>query len=313
MLSNPDFQTLFAAFFRPLWSDSNLNYQRKVLETPDDDFIDLDWYEVCNKTSKLVIAIHGLEGSAQDAYIKSSIKFLSKKGFNGLAMNLRSCGGRVNKNICSYHSGKSEDLRLVIDSVLAESRYKEIYILGFSVGGNISLKYLGEEAGNIDPRIKKAVTISPPLDLESSADALARESTKVYMQNLLNNLRKSIKAKMKVFPGRIDDDDFHELETFHDYDERYTAPLNGFESAKDYWEKASSKKLLENIAIPTLIYSALDDPFLGPECFPSHEELGGNQHLTLDYPEHGGHIGFLEFSFFKVKDLYLDKILEFIL
>lgn len=296
IFQNPHFQTIAPALIR---SSPNLNFHRVTIDTPDNDFLDLDYYEPNHSSEKLAILIHGLEGSSQDSYMTNTIQKLAKQSINSLAMNLRSCSGRPNNKPYSYHSGKSIDLRTVLKSV--KSNYKEIYLIGFSIGGNITLKFLGEDSTAVDPRIKKAFVVSPPLDLESSAKALAQPSTYIYMQNLLKNLKTKLVTKEKLFPEIINTKDFDEVKNFYDYDGRYTAPLNDFASAKDYWNKASSKGLLEDIRVRTIILSALDDPFLGPECFPEIK----NPFVTTHYTKYGGHLGFMKFKFKKLSLYFL--------
>ena len=295
-LNNPHLQTIAAAFFRP---GARLDLVRKTIETPDGDFLDLDFYEA-NECKKIAILVHGLEGSYQDNYITRTMKVLAAAGMNSVCMNLRSCSGRLNNKVYSYHSGKSEDLKTAIDSV--DLSYESLYLIGFSIGGNMTLKYLGE--GDIDSRIKQAFSISAPVDLESSAQALAQKSTKIYMDNLLQNLKKKVFAKAKLFPGEISAENFNEVKNFYDFDGRYTAPLNGFSSAQDYWSKASSKPFLEEIQIPTSIITALDDPFLGPECFVKPQ----NKMITTHYSDFGGHLAFMDFRKLPVKFLY-EKII----
>jgi uncharacterized protein len=285
ILENPHIQTILPALFR---SKPKLSLLRKIIITNDDDFLDLDYYEPNSNSNKIAILIHGLEGSSQDHYILSTALRLSKLGINSLCLNLRSCSGRPNNLINSYHSGKIEDLELTLSSI--DNRYKEIYLIGFSVGGNIVLKYLGERASAIDSRIKKAFAISPPLDLQSSAEALSKPVAKIYMSKLLYNLRKKIKEKMKIYPMQIGDAGFSTIKNFYDFDSRYTAPLNGFLSAPDYWSKASSKNHLEQICVDTTILSSLDDPFLGHECFPELK----NSFVKTIYTQIGGHLGFFK-------------------
>ena len=304
ILANPHFQTIVPSFFR---YSPRLKYQRKSIDTDDGDFLDLDYYEPNKDSNKLAILIHGLEGSSRDSYITNTIQSLEDISVNSLAMNLRSCSGRTNRLLKTYHSGKTEDLEQVLKSIDTE-KYKEIYLIGFSIGGNIVLKYLGERASDFDPRIKQAIVISPPLDLESSAKALAQPNTRLYMKRLLKNLKAKIKTKVKLFPGQISYQDFSSIKNFYDYDGRYTAPLNSFMSAKDYWQKASSVNLLEDIKVETTILSSYDDPFLGPECFPEIQ----NSFVETQYRDHGGHLGFWDFDWgeFRTKYLYQSLILE---
>lgn len=249
----------------------------------------MDWYKT--NSSRLAIVVHGLEGTASDPCIRSIVALLANARYDSLAMNLRGCSGRPNNLLKSYHSGKSEDLRTVTEHVCNNYDYQDIAIIAYSAGGNIALKYLGEEANKLNPKVKRAATISVPIDLASASDALAKPVCQIYMKFLLDKLHAKIRIKKSLFPGEIDDKDFTDIKTFHQYDRLYTAPLNGFLDERDYWTHASSIPWLTKIAIPTLLVNALDDPFLGPECFP-YAEAKLNPNLQLLTPKYGGHLGF---------------------
>ncbi len=295
ILQNPHIQTIVPSVFR---LPPKIKYHRVTIPTPDNDFIDLDWSKINeNKNSnKLAILIHGLEGASGGAYIKNSIAKLRALNYDAIAMNLRGCSGRPNLLVKSYHSGKSEDLATALDHIFNTEDYTEITLIGFSVGGNIILKYLGEQGDKLDTRIKNAVSFSAPIDLECCANALARPECKIYMKYFLDKLYKKVRLKEKMFPYLITSRDFLDIENFHEYDKCYTAPLNGFEDEIDYWHKASSKPWLTKITIPTLLLVAKDDPFLGPRCYP-YDEAKINSNLHLIVTEHGGHVGFWELEF----------------
>lgn len=289
---NPHLQTLVPALLRPI---PGFKYQRQAIDTPDEDFLDLDWYITQPSKNKLAIVLHGLEGTSESSYVKNAILRLNEEGYDAVAMNFRGCSGRPNKLLKSYHSGKTEDLDLVVNHILRNYKYDEIVLVGFSVGGNIVLKYLGEKATGLHPKIKKAVAFSAPVDLKSSADALAK-GTPIYMKYLLEKLHRKLVIKREKFPEEVDLKDFSRITTFHEFDDRYTAPLNGFRDAEDYWQQASSKTLLDRIAIPTLLFTAEDDPFLGKECYPK-EAVAANPNFQLQVTPYGGHVGFWNFKF----------------
>lgn len=289
----------------------HLDFKRETLPTPDDDFIDIDWVFRKIHSTKLAILVHGLECSSKSFYMTNTMKLLNNWGADTVGMNFRGCSGRMNKLLKTYHSGKSEDLALVVDHILKNYSYETIYLIGFSVGGSIVIKYLGELADKVSPRIRKAVAFSAPIDLLSVANALAKPQGKIYMQYFLHKLHNKIKNKMKQFPEFINDKAFKYIETFHEYDELYTAPLNGFKDADEYWAKASAKPFLPLIKVPTLLYAAADDPFLGFECYPYEIK---NPYLELKISNTGGHMGFwrftpgLNFYYEKVLIDYLSKI-----
>jgi hypothetical protein len=252
---------------------------------------------VCEQ-SRLVIICHGLEASSQGAFEQCLARTLYKEGFDIVLVNYRGCSGEPNRLLKSYHSGKSEDLKCVIDYIYAKkkySHYRDIYLVGNSVGGNIILKYLGEQGLDLPVQIKKAFTISVPLDLASSSRAMAKKENELYMSKFLGCLKAKIQDKEELLTREINLKDFSKLKNFYDFDSRYTAPLNDFSSAEDYWLKASSKPYLNNIQIPTYILSSLDDSFLAKDCYP-FSEAEHNQFIFLECSSHGGHSGFIELN-----------------
>lgn len=273
--------TLFRRVGRP-------EITREILELADGDFLDLDWSRLGHK--RLAIIGHGLEGDADAKYIRGMSLALQKRGWDTLAWNCRGCGGSPNRLLRSYHSGVSEDLGFVVDHAVAEG-YREISLVGFSLGGNIVLKYLGEQSNDVRPEVKSAVAFSVPCDLTSSSLQLGEWQNALYMRRFMDGLKGKVAFKNEQFPGKLDLRDLAKVKTFAQFDDRFTAPLNGFTDARDYWKRASSKPHLSKIAIPALLVSALDDPFLPPACFP--EEIAKkSKHLHLETPRHGGHVGF---------------------
>jgi uncharacterized protein len=306
LLQNPHIQTIIPSLFRPM---PKFRYERETITTYDDDFLDLDWHKTNSPSSKLALVLHGLEGTSESAYVKNAVLKLHSIGYDALVMNFRGCSGRPNKLHKSYHSGKTEDLDLVINYILNHYHYDEIVLVGFSVGGNMVLKYLGEKGSELDKQIKKSVTFSVPVDLKSSADTLAKPNRAIYMKYLLGKLYKKLLVKQKLFPEFIDLRNFSEIKTFHQFDARYTAPMNGFKDELDYWEKASSKPYLNRITIPSLLITAKDDPFLGPECPP---ETCLNSNFRVLLTDKGGHVGFwkLEFKcFLPVINFYHEELM----
>lgn len=296
LFKNPHLQTILPA----LLMRGALPYRRETINSYDDDLIDLDWFN--EGQTRLVIYVHGMEGSSNDHYIIRLIKLLTQHNYSALVMNLRSCAPVPSPFKKLYHSGMSEDLDSVLDWVLDHYQYNEIYLIGFSIGANIVLKYIGEK--QINKKISKAIAISVPLDLASSAKALDMVPRQFYTRYLMKKL------------GRKLNMDLSHIRSFYEYDQDYTAPMHGFEDHFDYWQKASAKKFLEKINIPTLIINSLDDPFLGPECFPFQEQ-SNNTNLRLITPDFGGHLGFMELSInmiqgLKINFLYEKYILEFL-
>lgn len=288
LMGNGHVQTVFPVLFRKI---KGLTYARERIITFDQDFLDLDWS--CINTRRLAIISHGLEGNTTRAYVKAMAKALNQGGWDVLAWNYRSCSGEPNLLPRSYHNGATDDLAWVIDHARKKEKYQEIALVGFSLGGNLTLVHLGRD--RVDPLVKKAVVFSVPCDLAASAEVLAKPVNSLYMKRFLILLHQKIKEKMRSMPGALDDTGYDRIRTFKEFDDRYTAPIHGFKDAHDYWEKCSSRQFIPHIQIPTLIINALNDPFLPRECFPV-AEAGYNRNITLKMPESGGHVGFVSFN-----------------
>ena len=300
----------FNTAYRTLFHQIQINYKRKRIITADNDFLDLDFSIVYS--DKIVILIHGLEGSSDSNYIKSLTKVLNDKNFDVVVLNLRGCSGEPNILLESYHSGKTDDLKEVISYLETEYSYREISIVGYSLGGNIALKYLGEHGDEVPDLIRKAVTISVPCDLKGSSETLGRFSNKAYMNRFLRSLKKKVFDKLTKLPDTpLIIENIRKAKNFNDFDNAFTAPAHGFEDAFDYWKKSSSKQFIPNIKIPTLLISSLDDPFLSKSCFPI-EEAKRNPYFNLDIHKYGGHVGFNTYSGIE-NDMWLEnRIAEFL-
>lgn len=275
--------------YKTLFYNNTNQYKRTRITTPDNDFLDLDFSTIGSKT--LVIALHGLEGSSKSKYIVSLVNFLNSKNVDSVAVNFRGCSEEDNKQIYSYNSGKTDDLNTVINYILENYNYKNIFVVGYSMGGNITLKYLGENT-KLPSEIKGAITISVPTDLEGSSKALSHWENKVYIKRFLISLIKKSIAKHQKFPNSVlNPTAIKNAKNFIDFDNAVTAPLFGFKNAQDYWTKCSSKQFLKNINVPTLLINALDDTFLSESCYP-FKEASENKNLYFETPKYGGHVGF---------------------
>ncbi len=288
-LPNGHGQTLFPILRRV----TGVHYQRERITTPDDDFLDLDWSRIGSQ--RIAILSHGLEGNAHRNYILGMIRALHRRGWDALAWNYRGCSGEINRQLYSYHSGFTEDLQTVITHVIERNTYTDIVLIGFSLGGNLTLKYLGERGYQVSPLIKKAIAFSTPCDLKSGAIRMAQPFNRLYMMMFLRSFHAKIKAKMRMMPGQISDEGFEQIRTFKEFDGRYVAPLHGFKDAEDYWAKCSSRQFIPNIRIPTLLINAKNDPFLAEPCYP-FEEAQANPYFFFEAPESGGHVGFVSFD-----------------
>ncbi len=284
---NGHFSTIYSAKLRP---SPNLIQQRERLQLPDGDFMDIDWSFSPKDSHKTAILLHGLEGNAQRTYMKGQAKILNQNGWDAAAVNFRGCSGEANLSYQSYNAGKTDDLELVIDFILNKEKYAEIALVGFSLGGNLLLKYLGERK-SFPKEIKKAVAISTPLSLRGSLESLNAFSNWVYRNSFLINLRKKYKTKMKDFPEKMTVSDYKQITSLLEFDNVYTAPAHGFKDAFDYYEKNSSLQFLPNIEIPVLILNAQNDSFLSSECYPT-DLASKMKNFFLETPKYGGHVGF---------------------
>ena len=281
------FSTIYAGTLRRV---KGVVQRRERLELNDGDFLDVDWSEAPYPTKKMVILLHGLEGDAQRHYVLGSAKKLNVNGFDVAAMNYRGCSGEPNRLYRSYHSGATEDLKAVIDFILKKRKYDELYLLGYSLGGNLLLKYLGE--GNTVPiELKAAVAISVPCDLKNACDQLLQSRNALYSKRFKRHLLAKLWEKQRSFPQMISIEAIKQIGTLKDFDDVYTAPAHGFNDAYDYYAKCSCNQFLSNIAIPSLIVNAKDDSFLGQTCYP-FELAEENPNLYLEVPDFGGHVGF---------------------
>jgi len=302
-LFNGHAETIVPSIFRKI---KDTHYQRERLELPDGDFLDLDWLKT--SSDKLVIISHGLEGNSDRHYSKGMAKYFATHQWDSMAWNCRSCSGEMNRLPRFYHHGDALDLKSIVDYVIS-GNYKTIVLVGFSMGGSITLTYLGQFASTLPAAVKAAVTFSVPCDLVSSVKELNKPSRSFYRNRFLKKLSRKIEMKSKAFPGILSYKDFDQIKTFEDFDNRYTAPLHGFKDAQDFYVRASCQNHLSSIQVPALIVNAANDPFLTEFCYPK-EIASGNAHVYLEIPKQGGHVGF---SLFNSETNWMElRALEFI-
>lgn len=289
IFKNGHFSTIYAGLFRKV---NGVKQERESVVLDDGDYLDIDWSFTHKNTRKAIIILHGLEGNAQRPYMTGTAKIFNKNGFDAVCINFRSCSGKTNNLYRSYHSGATDDLRVIIDHVLSLNKYNEIVLKGFSLGGNITLKYLGE--GNAVPKeIKAAVAVSVPCFLSGSVLELHKIKNALYAKRFKKHLLEKLKWKQQLFPEKINNTDFKKIITLKDFDDFYTSKAHGFKDAMDYYEKSSSLQFLPSVSIPTLIINAKNDSFLSPECYPV-KEAEFSSSLFLEMPDYGGHVGFFE-------------------
>jgi predicted alpha/beta-fold hydrolase len=283
---NGHFETIIPSIWRKI---EGVSYEREKIDTPDGDFLNLDWSRVGGE--RLLIVSHGLEGDSQRHYARALVKLFNQQGIDVLVWNNRSCGGELNLQPVLYHHGSSQDLDTVVQHVLSTNRYWELYLAGISMGGAQTLNYLGKKGENVPSILKKAAVYSTPVHLPSSAATLRRWVNRFYNQKFLGKLKKKMEAKGKQYPGLIDLERLADVQDFDDFDTHYTAKLHGFADAADFYEQASPHTRLQDIPIPTLILNAANDPLLGKECYPSEFAQSSNL-IFLEIPKRGGHTGF---------------------
>ena len=295
---------LLSSSFRPPWyfrnghlqtvlpvvfdRSADPGFERERLELDDGDFLDLDWLR--GSGTNLVILSHGLEGYSRDGYMRSTALAFRDAGWDVLSWSFRGCSGEMNRLARFYHSGETGDLGKVIER--ASSFYSRIGLVGFSLGGNLILKYLGESPPH--PAVFGAVAVSAPVDLASSALALDRKpANRIYLRRLIDSLIRKVEAKAQIFPDVIDTCGVDRIHGFADFDERYSSRLHGFADAEDYWAQCSSRPLIPSITVPSLLLNARNDPLLTSESFP-FEEAAASSTFSLEVPNCGGHLGFVE-------------------
>lgn len=284
-LANGHLQSIIPSLLRKV----DVPFMRERLVLADGDFLLLDTWQQADSRAPWVILSHGLEGASRRHYVQGMARQFHQAGWQVQAWNFRSCGGEMNRLPRFYHSGATEDLKAVIQHLIAQHQAEQIFLLGFSMGGNQSVLTLA------DPKLPDQVIggagFSVPLDLAACADQLAKPTQAVYMRRFLRDLRVKIAHKAEQFPGLVSLEGYDEIRSFHQFDERYTAPLHGFTSAAHYWQSCSSQHALPYLRRPTLVVNALDDPFLAGNCFDCGRD-NRSVYLHLETPSHGGHVGF---------------------
>jgi predicted alpha/beta-fold hydrolase len=264
------------------------------IDTPDGDFLDLAWMPETDPDAPVVLVLHGLEGHTRRGYVNQMCLALARQGMRPVGLNFRGCSGEVNWTPRFYHSGETEDVALVLELLRNRFPGRPIMAVGFSLGGNVLLKLLGEQAdGSIAP-ISAAVAISVPYDLSAGATALEQGlMARFYTRYFVNSLMKKVRAKKALLEDRLDLSTLSRGDTIRTFDDAVTAPLHGFVGAEDYYRQCSSKHFVSRIRTPTLLLHSLNDPFLPSSAIP-RASINNNPHLTLIVTGSGGHVGFVE-------------------
>jgi len=266
-------------------------HQRRRWELPDGDFLDVD-EAPAEPEAPILIVLHGLESSSRSSQVAGLLWAARRCGWRGMGLNFRSCSGTPNRLRRSYHAGDTADLAWLLQQVIAEFPDSSILCAGFSLGGNVLLKYLAEQAEAAPAPLRAAAAISTPFDLAVSVRAIEQGFSRVYMRCLLRGLRRKTLAKLARFPDLVDRAALRAIRTVAEFDELVTAPVHGFPSAAAYWAASSCGTGLWRIARPTLLINAQDDPFFPGEALP-REAIVRNRRLTAEFPRAGGHMGFI--------------------
>ena len=291
-------QTLYAALLVPR---PEVAYRRERWDTPDGDFIDLDWVESPSAVSRqsppreerpLVVLFHGLEGSSRSHYALALMAELNRRGLRGVVVHFRGCSGELNRLPRAYHSGDAQEIDWILRRLRAQNSSAPLFAMGVSLGGNALLKWLGERGEAATRVVDAAAAVSAPLDVLAMGDELDRGfNLVVYSRNFLKTLKAKALAKLERHPGLYDGKAVLAASTLREFDDLVTAPLHGFRNTDDYWTRASSKPGLKNIRVRTLVLNARNDPFLPVAVLPGTGEVPG--FVTLEQPEEGGHVGFV--------------------
>ena len=308
-------QTLYASLLAPR---PRVAYLRERWNTPDGDFIDLDWIRDQDagagtpdsaKPAPLVVLFHGLEGNSRSQYAVALMAATRALGWRGVVVHFRGCGGDLNRLPRAYHSGDSSEIDWILRRLKRANATARLYATGVSLGGNALLKWLGEQRAAANPIVEGAAAISAPVDLMASGDALGRGFNMIYTRNFLATMRRKTLAKLARFPDLCNRGLMLQSRTLREFDNVVTAPLHGYRDTDDYWTRASAKPLLGHIAVPTLMINARNDPFLPAAALPAADEV--SPAVTLEFPAAGGHVGFVTSAFPGRLDWLPRRVLDF--
>ena len=283
-LPGPHLPTIWASACRRIPA---LDLERERIELPDGDFVDLDWTR--DNGGAVVVILHGLEGSHESAYARGMLAALEHAGYRGVLLNFRSCSGVPNRLDRNYHSGDTGDVAFIVELIDQRSNQRPFAAVGYSLGGNVLLKWLGELGSQV--RLTTAVAVSVPFELGACATRLDQGFSRVYQWRLVRSMKNKFKEKFRDRPAPLDLDDVDSLDTFWTYDDAVTAPLHGFKDVHDYYASSSSRQFLGRIELPTLILHAKNDPFVPASAIPTAQELGAK--VTVELCRGGGHVGFV--------------------
>jgi uncharacterized protein len=306
-------QTIYAALAAPR---PQVDYRRERWDTPDGDFIDIDWLTadaectaVDPDTAPLIALFHGLEGDSRSHYAVSVMHAVRARGWRGAVVHFRGCSGEPNRLPRAYFSGDSAEIDWILKRFHAVSPACPLHAIGVSLGGNAVLKWLGERRAAARGLVTSAAAVSAPVDLMAAGNALDQGFNLVYVRHFLATMKRKSLAKLERFPGLFDSAAVRAARTLREFDNLVTAPLHGYRDTDDYWTRASSKPLLAQVAVPTILINARNDPFLPQEALPQMSHVSSC--VTLEYPAAGGHGGFVSGGFPGSLDWMPHRVLEF--
>ncbi|BBH52016.1 hydrolase [Fluviispira sanaruensis] len=307
-MRNRHLQTLFPALFS---CQKNLLLNRETIYLPDHDFIEVDWTANKQEDKPLILLLHGLEGSSNSSYIRRTMQKAIDSGFRAVCMHFRGCSGVQNKLRRAYHAGETEDLNFFINYLRQKEKIKsQVFIVGFSLGGNVLLKWLSEN--NENEFISSAVAVSVPFELENSAQKMNKGFSRLYQWWLLKSLKNNLLKNNRYKDFNLSKEEIVSIKNFWEFDDKITARIHGFKGAKDYYNKSSSRQYLSLIKHNTLIIHSLDDPFMSAACVPHQTEL--SQSIQLELTSHGGHVGFISWHSLLIPMYWLEaRIIKFCL
>jgi predicted alpha/beta-fold hydrolase len=292
-LSSGHLQTIYAYYLR---QTPNFMYRRERWETPDRDFIDLDWLDATSEDSRLLVLFHGLEGCSRSHYAVSLMNQLRGEGWCGVVPHFRGCGGEINRLPRGYHAGDSAEVDWILRRLKKEHPRTRLHVVGISIGGNDLLKWLGQQGDHALNVVHRVVAVSVPLDLQTAAKQLDHGWNKlIYTRDFLRTLKPKVLKKIAAHGLDLNPRAIRATATFRQIDNLYTAPIHGFRDADDYWVRSSSRPWLRHIKVPTLLINARNDPFFPGHALPTRAEVA--EAVALEYPESGGHLGFVSGRF----------------
>ena len=299
LLRNRHLQTIFPNILYP---GPQPPLRRERLELPDRDFIDVDW--TLAGSGPVVIVLHGLEGSIKSHYAARTMRRIHQLGWRGALPHFRGCSGEPNRLSINYHSGFTQDLEYFTGLLRRREPHTPLAAVGYSLGGNVLLKWLGESPNS--GRLLTAVAVSVPFDLADASNTVECGVSQIYKWNLLGSMRRSSIRKFRQVEPPFPLPNIRRLRTFRDFDNALTAPLHGFRDAEDYYTVCSSRRYLKNIRVPTLILHSSDDPLMTPASVPHANEL--SPAVTLELSHTGGHVGFVNGSLLRPKMWLIERI-----